>query len=367
MRLTIHTAALSLFWVYLPGLAQTTSAPPGAREFVAEIQQRTKAPGMSVAVMRDGKLLWTGALGHANLETKTPVEPGTLFRLGSVSKLYTAAIAARLADEGKLDWNAPIHKYVPGYPASHQFTILQLAGHLAGIRHYAGTDPVFKRGYGATLRDGLAIFQSDPLLSAPGTKYQYTSYGYNLFGAALEHAGGADFLTLLRTTVTAPLGVTSPQGDDWQKVIEGRTAFYSQNRDQKIVNADFVDNSYKWPSGGLVASAPDVAKFADAHLRPGFLKAGTLDAMMRSQKLASGAETGVGIGWRSGKDAKGRRVLHHGGTIDGGRAMVMVYPNEKLVVVMLANLLARFGETEAQQLAGFFLDKPNARNTAPAH
>lgn len=367
MRLTIQTAALSLLWVCVPGLAQTTAARPGAREFVAEIQQRTKAPGMSVAVMRDGKLLWTGALGYANLETKTPVEPGTLFRLGSVSKLYTAAIAARLADEGKLDWNAPIHKYVPGYPASPQFTIMQLAGHLAGIRHYAGADPVFKRGYSATLRDGLAIFQSDPLLSEPGTKYHYTSYGYNLFGVALEQAGGTDFLTLLRTNVTGPLGVASPQGDDWQKVIEGRTAFYSQARDQQVVNADFVDNGYKWPSGGLVASAPDVAKFADAHLRPGFLKAATLSAMMQSQKLASGAETGVGIGWRSGKDAKGRAVLHHGGTIDGGRAMVMVYPNEKLVVVMLANLLARFGETEAQQLAAFFLDKPAAQAASPAH
>ncbi|MBX9599555.1 MAG: beta-lactamase family protein [Bryobacteraceae bacterium] len=348
-------------------LSQTPAPPAGAREFVLDLQNRTKAPGMSVAVMRDGKLVWTGAFGHANLETKTPVEPATLFRLGSVSKLYTAAIAARLADKGKLDWNAPVHKYIADYPSQKPFSILQLAGHLAGIRHYAGTDPVFKRGYGATLKEGLAIFKSDPLLSEPGAKYNYTSYGYNLLGAVLEQAGGADFLTLLRNNVTAPLGVQSPQGDDWQKVIEGRTGFYAQTRDQKIVNADFVDNGYKWPSGGLVASAADVAKFADAHLRPGFLKAETLEVMMRSQKLASGEETGVGIGWRSGKDPKGRRVLHHGGTIDGGRAMVMVYPGEKLVVVMLANLLARFGEAEAQQLAGFFLDKPVAQTTAPVH
>lgn len=350
----LRLAALSLA-VLLPLEAQPPSGP--AREYAAKLHSQHRIPGLAVAVVKSGKPVWFEGFGHANLEWKVPVDAETRFRLGSVSKLFTAAIAARLHEAGKLDLDADVSRYVPAFPArSAPVRIRHLLGHLGGVRHYGLQDPVHRPGYSATLADGLKVFAADPLLFEPGSKYEYTSYGYNLLGAALENAGGADFLTLLAEQVAKPLGLASVAGDAARAIVEKRTGFYEVPREGAVRQAAPVDNGYKWPSGGIVAAAPDIARFAAAHLRPGFLKPETLAVMFTSQKLASGAETGVGLGWRIGKDPQGKRVYHHGGTIDGGRAMVMVYPDQEVVVVLLANALARFGEKEAMELAQFFLN-----------
>lgn len=331
--------------------------PGGARDFAVKLREQHKIPGLAVAVAKGGRIAWTEGFGYANLEWKVPVDAETRFRLGSVSKLFTAAIAVRLHEAGKLDLDADVTRYVPAFPAkASPVRIRHLLGHTGGVRHYGDQDPVFRPGYSATLADGLKIFAADPLLFEPGSKYEYTSYGYNLLGAALENAGGADFLTLLAEQVAKPLGLASVAGDAARAIVEKRTGFYEVTRDGAVRQAAPVDNGYKWPSGGILAAAPDVARFAAAHLHPGFLKPETLAVMFTSQKLTSGAETGVGLGWRIAKDPQGKRVYHHGGTIDGGRAMVMVYPDHDVVVVLLANTLARFGEKEAMDLAQFFLN-----------
>ena len=351
--------------------ADTAPAVEQARRVVGEIMRRVSTgrradgtavqlpnsiPGMSVAVAVRGRAVWSEGFGLANVEQRVPATPETRYRIGSVSKLLTAAALARLAQDGRIDLDAPVQRYVPAFPAKGRpITLRQLAGHQGGIRHYRiPGDPIGDRRY-ATLADGLRIFAADTLVAAPGTRYVYSSYGYNLLGVAIEGATGRPFLDAVRALVTQPLALWSVVADHRDSIVADRAAFYDYGRDQRVVNAAWDDASYKWPSGGYVATAADLAAFGSAFLAPGFLDERTLRLVVTPQKLASGEATIVGLGWRIGKDAAGRTIYHHGGLSNpGGRAMLVVWPAEQVVVAMLANIAASFDERDAGRLAGLF-------------
>src|SRR5438874_290284 len=134
-------------------------------------------PALVVAV--DGRIVWSEAFGYANLATKRPTTPTTQFRIGSVSKPLTADAVAQLYEAGKLDLDAPIQRYVPTFPDKGAvITTRLLGGHLAGIRHYQGDEFTLNRHY-ATVTRGLAIFENDSLVAPPGTRFSYSSYGFN--------------------------------------------------------------------------------------------------------------------------------------------------------------------------------------------
>ena len=308
------------------------------------------APGMSVAVSVNGKIVLSQGYGFADLEQQAPAKAATRYRLGSVSKLFTTAIAARLAARGALDLDAPIQRYLPTYP--HPVTARQLLGHLGGVRHYLNSDPIFAGKKYQSLEEGLSIFVNDPLLAPPGTTYHYTSYGFNLLGVVLEKAGGKPFGELLADEVTRPLALASVALDDNAAIIPGRTSFYDRAKEgAPIRNAAENDSSYKWPSGGLVASAEDLVRFANAWLKPGYLPKPILTATFTPQHLADGKATNVGLGWRINKTDDGLTYYHHGGTITGGRAFLLVVPEKRVAVAILTNLLVRYDEKEALALA----------------
>ncbi|RKG92363.1 class A beta-lactamase-related serine hydrolase [Corallococcus terminator] len=329
-----------------------------ARAFAQELLKGKQLPGLSVAVAHRGQILWSEGFGFADLEQSVPVTPLTRFRVGSVSKVLTAAAVARLVEDGRLDLDAPIQKYVPSFPVKPwPMTTRQLAGHLAGVRHYADKDEViFKEAkHFSSITQALSLFQDDPLLYEPGTKYTYSSYGWNLVSAVVEGAAQEEFLRYLQRSVFEPLGMRHTLADHAQQLIAHRTRFYANGPMGTHQHAPHVDNSYKWGGGGLLSTAEDLVVFGSAHLQPGFLRKETLALLFTSQKLKSGKETGVGIGWRIGVSAQGRRILHHRGAIEGGRTMLMLFPDSQLVVALLSNTYADFAEEQAAQLGELFM------------
>src|SRR5881296_3876945 len=161
--------------------------------------------GLQVAVGVDGKLVWSEGFGYADVACKVPVTAETQFRIGSVSKPLTAAALALLYERGKLDLDAPIQRYVPYFPdKGYPITTRQLAGHLAGIRHYQGDEFVLNRRF-ASVREGLEIFERDSLLFPPGTRFSYSSYGFNLISAVIEGAAREEFLRYMTRNVFRPL------------------------------------------------------------------------------------------------------------------------------------------------------------------
>lgn len=356
-----RSALLLAGWLCAAALA-AQAAPAGrderAREWSEALREKTGSPGLSAAVAVDGKVVWAEGFGLADAENRVPVRPETRFRLGSVSKLLTAAAAARLVEQGKLDLDAPVQRYVPAFPDKGQpVTSRQLAGHLAGIRHYNPQDFTRPPKAYARLSDGLEIFKDDPLAHPPGTRYLYSSYGYNLLGLAVEGASGKDFASAVDELVLRPLGLRGTLLDRPDAIVEWRARPYSRDSGGSLKNAPAIDSSYKWPSAGYLSTGEDLVRFASAHLGDGFLKPETRELVFTPQRTASGEETGVGIGWRIGKDGAGRRFFHHGGAIEGGRAFLLVYPDQRVAVALLSNLSgARFAEGEAQELARIFMD-----------
>ncbi len=317
--------------------AAYAAAVARARAIVCD-QLAGKIPGLQVAVAVGGKVVWSEAFGYADLAREVPVTAETQFRIGSVSKPLTAAAVALLYEQGKLDLDAPVQRYVPSFPdKGYPITTRQLAGHLAGIRHYRGDEFLLNRHFDTVL-EGLAIFQGDLLLSPPGTKFSYSSYGWNLISAVVEGAAGQDFLTYMSRNVLRPLGLTHTAPDRVDSLIPNRTRFYERGADSGFVPAPPVDNSYKWAGGGFLSTAEDLVRFGSALLEPGFLKAATLELLFTSQKTTAGEPTGYGIGWFVATDGRGHRWVSHGGGSVGGTTAFSVDRDSRVVVAITSNL-----------------------------
>ncbi|WP_374582679.1 serine hydrolase domain-containing protein [Pseudoduganella sp.] len=305
-----------------------------------EFQRQSGVTGMAAAIVRDGQLAWHGEAGYADAAHKLPVTQQTEFRLGSVSKFVTIAMLARLVEQGRIDLQRPVRAYLPDYPAKqYEFTPLQLATHTSGMGHYEFGDGRFDERAEPykTVGESLAVFQERPLRSQPGTKYEYSSYGYNLLSAVMEKAAQEDFRAMLAGaaqlagTPSLQPELLAPAGAHWSRL-------YAQDGSELPRR----NITYKWSGGGMLANAPDIARFGLKTLDPAFIAPGTLAMFTAPQQFADG--TGISgkdyqqaIGWRVSTDYYGRRYFHHAGSIEGGRSQLSVYPAQKAAVSLLAN------------------------------
>jgi CubicO group peptidase (beta-lactamase class C family) len=296
------------------------------------------APGASVTVMRNGQIIWSEGFGWADVEQRVPVTPLTRFRVGSVSKSLTSAALGLLVQDGKLDLDAPVQRYVADFPVKRwPITVRQVAGHLAGIRHYRGEEFMLNRHF-ANVHDGLAIFKDDSLLFEPGTRYSYSTYGWSLLSAVVEGASGQPFLGFMNSRVFGPAAMHSTVAEFVDSLIPFRAHFYTRvDSGAGVINSPFVDNSYKWAGGGFLSTTEDLGRFGEALLEGTLLKPVTVQLLWTSQKTKDGKETGYGMGWRTDRDSAGRRRVWHSGGSAGGTAYLLIYPEQKLIIAVLVN------------------------------
>lgn len=323
------------------------STAPAAAHFAAVAAQAhaiacarlaDRVPGAAIAVAVDGQIVWSEAFGYADLEDSVAATPASQFRIGSVSKPLTADALAQLVEAGRLDLDVPIQRYVPSFPdKGYPITTRLLGGHLSGIRHYLGDEFLLNRHFASVL-DGLAIFKDDSLLFPPGTRFSYSSYGWNLISAAIEGASGEEFLAYMGRHVFRPLGLTGTAPDRSDSVMPRRTRFYDRDPGGRYRISPTVDNSYKWAGGGFVSTAEDLVRFGSAHLHPGWLRAGTLELLFTPQHTTSGEQTEYGIGWFVARDTLGHRVVYHGGGAIGGTTVLGVDRDSRVVIAIVSNL-----------------------------
>lgn len=328
-----------------------------AQHYIDSLQVSQDIPGISVCVGTRNKILWAQGFGYADLEAHLPVTIHTKFRLGSVSKSLTSLAIGRLVEQQRLDLDAPIQQYVPGFPLKKfAFTPRQLATHTAGIRHYLDTDPLACAKHYATVQEGLTIFSQDTLLFQPGSAYQYSTYGYSLLSAVIEGASHTDYLSYMQQAVFTPLKMCDTGADYSDSIVVNRVRFY-EHRLGKRVNAAFVDNSYKWAGGGLLSTPMDLVKLGTDLIHPITLQPETVAILLTPQQLLNGTNTHYAMGWRMGTDRQFRSIIHHGGLIDGGRTFLLIYPAQDLVVAITANISGvRINLPELETIAGYFLN-----------
>jgi CubicO group peptidase (beta-lactamase class C family) len=322
----------------LPAVAPRWAAAVARAHALACEKLVPNIPGFAMAVAVDGRIVWSEAFGYADLAARRAASPATQFRIGSVSKPLTAEAVAQLFESGKLDLDAPVQRYVPSFPDKGTvITTRMVGGHLAGLRHYQGDEFALNRRF-PTVTSGLAIFANDPLVAAPGTRFSYSSYGFNLISAVVEGASGEEFLAYMSRHVFTPLGMTSTAPDRNDSLIPNRARFYDRDSTGAFVVSQTVDNSYKWAGGGFLSTAEDLVRFGSAHLAPGTLKAGTLELLFTPQHTTSGEATPYGIGWFVAKDSLGHRYVYHGGGSVGGTTAFGVDRDSRVVFALVTNL-----------------------------
>jgi serine beta-lactamase-like protein LACTB len=288
--------------------------------------------------------------------------PSTIFGIGSVSKQLAAAALMRLVEQGVVELDAPVRRYATSFPEKGApITIRQLAGHLGGIRHY-GPQDFGRAARPRTATEALAIFADDPLAAAPGTRHAYSSYGFVLLSAAMESAAGRDFLSLMRDEVFAPLRMESTGVDLPENLHPARAVQYA-GCPAACAPSPYVEYAGTWAGGGFTSTAIDLARFGGQLLDGSFLRRETLEMMWTPQRTSAGEDTGYGIGWRTGRDAAGRRIVHHGGRTQQLRAFLLLYPDHGVAIAVLANGPADFAEEAVGRIAEPFLTPGPAMTT----
>lgn len=321
----------------------------------------THVPGLSGAIAVDGELVWTGGFGYANLQHRVPATDSTRYRIASISKPVAATVALMLAEEGRLDLDAPVRSYLPLFPEKRDtITTRQLLSHTGGIRHYRGDEFRSATRYESRLGP-VSIFADDSLLFEPGTQFSYSTYGFTLASAVMEAAADSSFLELLDARLTTPLGLDTLVPEKTEAVIPNEASFYlveTTNGDTTVVNAPYVDNSNKWTGGGLLAAPTDVVRFVLALLDGQLLGADRRAELFAPQASIEDESYHYGLGWFVGTDDQGReRVWHTGGAM-GGSGVVLFYPDRELVVATLANASDVPHFDLAKEMARRLLDSP---------
>lgn len=346
----------------------TVEADRLVRQFVAD----SGAPGVSVSVGLSGRLIWSKGVGYADLEQHVLVDPAaTKFRIGSVAKPLTALALVTLVSQGRIDLDADVRRYVPVFPKKkYPFTVRQLAGHLAGIRHYVGDEAYLRKQYSSVL-ESLDVFKDAPLIGVPGAAWKYSSYGYNLLSAVIEQAAGKPFLDYMAESIFVPLGMTATVPDHIKELVPNRGRYYVR-KDGKIYNEPEVDNSYKWASGGFLSTTDDLVRFGLAHMSSQRVTPAMRSLLWTEQKTTAGKGTGYGMGWRILVDKdwnivpgeKGNKWIGHGGGSIGGTTQFWLLPDRGLVIAIASNLTELdFGDL-LPRLGKIFIEHPSGQSTS---
>ena len=308
-----------------------------AVQFLADQQ----IPGMAISVSQNGKMIWSKGFGYADVASKKKVNPSTTqFRVASISKTLTALAMAKLVEEEKLDLNENINTYIPDFPKKkYDFTVRQVGGHIAGIRHYDYTNnenELFNVKK-MSIVEGLDIFKNDSLLFKPGSKYNYSTYGWNLLSVVVQNAANKDFIEYMNVAVFNPLKMKSTTIGLVDKEMPNRTAFYIKENN-KVILGPKVSNEYKAAGGGFISTTEDLILFGEEIINPTIVSKNTLAEFVKSQETDKGKKTNYGIGFGV-KTVKSNtlRYSHSGGGI-GATAFLLVYPEKKLVITILTNL-----------------------------
>ncbi|XP_066491807.1 serine beta-lactamase-like protein LACTB, mitochondrial [Tiliqua scincoides] len=391
-----------------------------SRDLLQRVKDEAGAPGIVIGVSVDGKDVWLEGLGYADVENRVPCKPETVLRIASISKALTMTAALKLWEEGKLDLDAPVQKYVPEFPEKEfegkkvAITARLLASHLSGIRHYekdiakvkeekekfnralrseiesikmdlrekdkgsdksdeakAKSEAEAKNAKGRKKKkefeqeeyylkekiedviESLNLFKNDPLFFKPGSQFLYSTHGFTLLSAVVERASGHKFTDYM-LKLFLDLDMLATGLDDNESLIYNRARYYILNKKSRLVNAPYVDNSYKWAGGGFVSTVGDLLKFGNSMLYgyqleqlkslapgllPGYLKPSTIAMMwtvVPNTEVSWRREGHYGMAWHivekkqeCGFCRQQRHYATHSGGAIGASSVLLILPEDE--------------------------------------
>lgn len=306
----------------------------------------------TVLVAQDGKVVLDKGYGFANLEWNIPDSPTTKFRLGSITKQFTAASILLLEERGKLKIEDPLKKYLPDAPAAwDKITIYSLLTHTSGIPSFTSfPDYRSTEATPTTPEQLVARFRDKPLNFQPGEKWEYSNSGYVLLGYLLEKVSGESYEDFVQENVFKPLGMTDSGYDSNSAVIQHRASGYAPSRNGPV-NAGYIDMTIPFSAGALYSTTGDLLRWEQGLFGGKVLSAASLQKMTTPFK----EDYAFGLLVRT---VSGRKVIDHGGGIEGFNTEMAYYPDDKLTVIVLANLNGPARDEIASKLASVMHGEP---------
>ncbi len=303
--------------------------------FVTSLMQKRGVPGVSIAIVREGKVIYAKGYGLSDIENDVPAKPETVYQIGSMTKQFTAAIVMQLVDEGKVKIDEPARTYLTDLPEAWKaVTVRQLLNHTSGIRSYTDI-PTFGSKMREPVGSGfLAYIQNEKPDFAPGEKWHYNNSGYFLLGMLIEKVTGNKYRDELQKRILKPLGMSSTQFNDWGAVIKNRARGYDPGKSPR--NAQYID--YGWPgaAGAIVSTVLDLAKWDAALYRDAPVRQSLLKESWTPVKLNGGGTYDYGFGWFLGKLGD-TPIVEHGGDIPGFNSDILRVPSKQVSIIVLCN------------------------------
>jgi CubicO group peptidase (beta-lactamase class C family) len=337
----VASGLIALAWVVTALSAEKTTSPApqdtaaAIDQYLAGEEANRRFMG-SVLVSRDGQVLFEKGYGYANAEWKVPNDPQTKFRLGSITKQFTATLIMQLQEQGKLKVTDGICKYLdPCPPTWSLITVHHLLSHTGGVPSYTD-DPAIRTALiqPEKLEGIVARFRNKPLEFPPGSQYHYSNSGYFLLGLVIEKITGKAYEKVVAEQIFEPLGMRDSGYDHTAPVIPNRASGYrfAANR-VDLENADYTDMSWPYAAGALYSTVRDLEKWNEALFTEKVLPQATL-AKMWTPVLQQ-----YGYGWTiaPATPAFDHRQVGHGGSINGFSTYIGRYPEDRLAVIVLSN------------------------------
>jgi CubicO group peptidase (beta-lactamase class C family) len=319
-------------------LHSSVAAPPAdpVDDYVRGEMQRHHIPGLSLAVMKDGKMIKAEGYGFSNVELHTPATPQTVYQSASIGKQFTAAGVMLLVQQNKIGLDDKISRYLSDTPDSwKEITVKELLNHTSGIHNYDAKVLNYRQDY--TEEQMLKCFESLPLDFAPGTKWAYDDTGYVLLGMIIRKVSGEFWGDFLQEQIFRPLGMDTTQVISEENIVTNRAAGYMW-RKGALKNQDWVSPCLNgMGDGSLYQTVFDFAKWDAALYTTNLLNESSFRQMWTPTTLKDGSVKNYGFGWCIGTE-NGHRCVFHSGGWQGFKSFFIRYPDDKLSVVVLANL-----------------------------
>jgi CubicO group peptidase (beta-lactamase class C family) len=337
MRLIAHTIASALVVITLTiSETQAQQLVSKVDEYLSAAVRQGKFSG-SVLIAREGKVLVSKGYGMASLELGVPNTPQMKFRIGSLTKQFTAIAVMILQERGKIKVQDSVCKYVPECPpAWAEVTLHHLLTHTSGIPDLLSF-PDFQQTMAlpSPVARTVERFKIKPLEFKPGEKFKYSNSGYVLLGHIIERVTGQTYEAFLKENIFESLKMLNTGTDHNDMIIKNRAAGYIKRNDA-IFNAPYIDMSIPTGGGSLYSTVEDLFLWDQALYAEELLTKDSYEAMFKSYATADWGD-GAAYGWFIGKDKSNHRYMGFLGGINGFAAQIMRYPDQKVFLVVLSN------------------------------
>jgi len=304
-------------------------------------QFKPNEPGVSVLIAEKNNIVYKKAFGSANVELNVAMQPDMLFRIGSITKQFTAIGVLQLVEQGKISLHDHIQKYIPNFPSKgYTITIENLLTHTSGIPDYSNADTthnLYIERHDFTAKQLIKYFDYMPLEFEPGAKYNYSNSGYVLLAYIVEKVTNEDYHQYMMKNVISRAGLEHTLFADEHTIILNRVEGYTRNKGF-FENCEYQTASLAFGAGDLLSTTGDLHKWNKALVNYKLVSKETLQKAFTPYKLSNGSYSNYGYGWFI--DSFGVKRIHHEGQVSGFTALEAYYPDKDVFVSILTNQLS---------------------------